>query len=56
MLNKSNAHELAQISAETGALVFRGQLGYPGPVHSRQTGRTQSASLQDAGAKTEIGE
>ena len=31
MLNKSNAHELAQIAKETGALVLRGQLRYPGP-------------------------
>ena len=31
MLNESNAHELAQIAKETGALVFRGLLRYPGP-------------------------
>ena len=31
MLNESNAQELAQIAEETGALVLRGQLQYPGP-------------------------
>ena len=31
MPHSSNAHELAQIARETGALVFRGQLRYPGP-------------------------
>ena len=31
MLNASNAHELAQIAKETGALVFHGQLQYLGP-------------------------
>ena len=32
MLNESNAHELAQVAQEAGALVLRGQLQYPGPV------------------------
>ena len=31
MLNQSNAHELAQIADEVGALVLRGRLQYPGP-------------------------
>ena len=31
MLHPSNAHELAKIAIETGALVLRGQLRYPGP-------------------------
>jgi hypothetical protein len=31
MLNESNTHELTRIAKETGALVFRGQLRYPGP-------------------------
>ena len=31
MLNQSNAHELARIAEETGALVLRGLLRYPGP-------------------------
>jgi hypothetical protein len=30
-LNESKAHELSEIAKETGALVFRGQLRYPGP-------------------------
>ena len=30
MLNKSNAHELAQIAEEAGALVLQGHLQYPG--------------------------
>ena len=44
MLNESNAHEITQIAEEVGALAFRGQLQYPGPVHS--------ALLRDADAKT----
>ena len=31
MIQAQNAHELAQIAKETGALVLRGQLRYPGP-------------------------
>jgi hypothetical protein len=31
MLNESNAHELAQVAKESGALVMRGPLQYPGP-------------------------
>lgn len=31
MLHPSNAHELAQIAEEAGALAFRGHLRYPGP-------------------------
>jgi hypothetical protein len=31
MLTESNAHELAQIAKETGALVLSGQLQYTGP-------------------------
>jgi hypothetical protein len=29
-LNESNAHELADVAEEVGALAFRGQLQYPG--------------------------
>jgi len=46
MLNKSNAHELIQIAKETGALVFRGPLRYPGLVDS------VSPLQGDANAKT----
>ena len=39
MLNGSNAYELAPMAKKTGALVFRGQLRYPGPVHSASLSR-----------------
>ena len=34
MFQASNAHELAQVANEAGALILRGQLQYPGPETS----------------------
>lgn len=62
MLNESNTHELAQIAKETGALVFRDQLSYPGPGHSalptqRSPGGHSSGLRRDcAGCCAQTGE